>query len=89
MQNRAGMADAVRALEERQRLVQMGGAPRFLIAVDEQGFHIRETILVDHREKGVTVSGRREVHYQTYIVATGTSLPEAVQNARIGRWRSE
>ena len=86
--NRAGDLEAVRVLMERMRTVQLGGAPRFVIAVDETGFHIRETISVNHVAPNSTVSGRAEIHYQTYPIASGSSLSEAVRNVRAIRWSS-
>ncbi len=87
--NRASLAETARQLDARLHTVEMGGCPRFLLAFDQGGVHIREIVCVNHVEDSVSVSGRREVHYQTYLIASGKDIVEAVKNARTINWTSE
>ena len=80
--------DAIRVLNERLRMVQMGGCPRFLLHFDETGVHISEVINVNHVHRSASISKRNEAHYETYPIASGQDLTEAVKNARVAHWTS-
>jgi hypothetical protein len=82
--HRASDAAAIRALEERLRTVQMGGAPGFLLSFENQGVVIREVSDIRH-ESGPP----RRAILTTRIIASGSDLTEAVKNARAIFWTAE